>query len=101
MEALHEHGLQGQYIDFLYVDEAQDNLIIDAACALPLSTVCWLKLIFSAPEQYYEHYVPTHMDYSSRGIRRRPFRLEVLSALASSRRSCTAWRCGSIPFTVT
>lgn len=32
MEALQTKGLNGQYIDFLYVDEAQDNLIIDAAC---------------------------------------------------------------------
>ncbi|KIO30542.1 hypothetical protein M407DRAFT_69087 [Tulasnella calospora MUT 4182] len=31
MEALQTKGLKGQHIDFLYVDEAQDNLIIDAA----------------------------------------------------------------------
>ncbi|KAG8926505.1 hypothetical protein FRC01_008766 [Tulasnella sp. 417] len=31
MEALQAKGLKGQYIDFLYVDEAQDNLIVDAS----------------------------------------------------------------------
>ncbi|KAG8896642.1 hypothetical protein FRC01_011694, partial [Tulasnella sp. 417] len=31
MEALQTKGLKGQYLDFLYVDEAQDNLIVDAA----------------------------------------------------------------------
>lgn len=32
MEALQTKGFKGQYIDFLYVDEAQDNLIVDATC---------------------------------------------------------------------
>ncbi|KAG8900068.1 hypothetical protein FRC00_014670 [Tulasnella sp. 408] len=37
MEALQENGVPGQSIDFLYVDEAQDNLMIDAAL---LRTLC-------------------------------------------------------------
>ncbi|KAG8926503.1 hypothetical protein FRC01_008764 [Tulasnella sp. 417] len=31
MEALQTQGFKGRHIDFLYVDEAQDNLIVDAA----------------------------------------------------------------------
>lgn len=31
MNSLRENGVPGKPIDFLYVDEAQDNLIIDAA----------------------------------------------------------------------
>ncbi|KIO30560.1 hypothetical protein M407DRAFT_38186, partial [Tulasnella calospora MUT 4182] len=31
LSAIEEHGVPGTYLDFLYVDEAQDNLIIDAA----------------------------------------------------------------------
>ncbi|KIO30545.1 hypothetical protein M407DRAFT_20433 [Tulasnella calospora MUT 4182] len=31
LEALQTKGLKGKYVDFLYVDEAQDNLIVDAA----------------------------------------------------------------------
>ncbi|KIO30538.1 hypothetical protein M407DRAFT_69086, partial [Tulasnella calospora MUT 4182] len=31
MGALQAQGLKGRHIDFLYVDEAQDNLIVDAA----------------------------------------------------------------------
>lgn len=34
MEALQTKGFKGRHIDFLYVDEAQDNLIVDAARAL-------------------------------------------------------------------
>lgn len=34
MTALQENGVPGNSIDFLYVDEAQDNLMIDAACEL-------------------------------------------------------------------
>lgn len=36
MEELQQTGLSGRQIDFLYVDEAQDNLIVDAACTLLL-----------------------------------------------------------------
>lgn len=37
MEALQAQGLKGRHIDFLYVDEAQDNLIVDAARERPES----------------------------------------------------------------
>ncbi|KAG8937466.1 hypothetical protein FRC00_005252 [Tulasnella sp. 408] len=37
IKTIQDHGVPGNHIDFLYVDEAQDNLIIDAAL---LRTLC-------------------------------------------------------------
>lgn len=34
MREIDEHGVPGTGFDFLYVDEAQDHLIMDAACTL-------------------------------------------------------------------
>jgi hypothetical protein len=68
----------GRKVDYLYVDEVQDNLLIDIACSLSPLALVWL-ITSNQPMQCLDASVVTRMVFSGRVTRHKQFRLVVHS----------------------